>query len=110
MSFLGKPKRYRAYKWRLLPKGINMEPGVALDISREALMQIAILSAPLLTVALVVGVVISLFQAVTQIQEMTLTFVPKIFAMAIAMVIFLPFMLNKIMMYAEKMFGPIPLP
>jgi flagellar biosynthetic protein FliQ len=87
-----------------------MEPGVALDISREALMHIIVLSAPLLGIALIVGVVISLFQAVTQIQEMTLTFVPKIFAMAIAMIIFLPFMLNKIMLYAERMFGPMPLP
>ena len=87
-----------------------MDPGIAIDIAREALIQILILSAPLLGVALIVGVLISLVQAITQIQEMTLTFVPKIFCMALAMVFFMPFMLEKIMIYAQKMFEPMILP
>jgi flagellar biosynthesis protein FliQ len=63
-----------------------------LDIARDAIMTLLIVSAPLMLVGLVVGVVISLFQALTQIQEMTLTFVPKILAMFAAMLIALPFM------------------
>jgi flagellar biosynthetic protein FliQ len=63
-----------------------------LDIARDAILTLLIVSAPLMLVGLVVGVIISLFQALTQIQEMTLTFVPKILAMFAAMLIALPFM------------------
>ena len=63
-----------------------------LDIARDAIATLLIVSAPLMLVGLVVGVIISLFQALTQIQEMTLTFVPKILAMFAAMLIALPFM------------------
>ena len=63
-----------------------------LDVARDAIMTLVIVSAPLMLVGLVVGVVISLFQALTQIQEMTLVFVPKILAIFIAMLIALPFM------------------
>ena len=63
-----------------------------LDIARDAIYTLVIVSAPLMLVGLVVGVVISLFQALTQIQEMTLVFVPKILAMFLALIIALPFM------------------
>jgi flagellar biosynthetic protein FliQ len=63
-----------------------------LDVARDSIMTLVIVSAPLMIVGLVVGVVISLFQALTQIQEMTLVFVPKIIAIFIAMLIALPFM------------------
>jgi flagellar biosynthetic protein FliQ len=63
-----------------------------LDVARDAIMTLVIVSSPLMIVGLVVGVVISLFQALTQIQEMTLVFVPKIIAIFIAMLIALPFM------------------
>jgi flagellar biosynthetic protein FliQ len=63
-----------------------------LDVARDAILTLLLVSAPLMLVALVVGVAISLFQALTQIQEMTLTFVPKILAMFIAMLVALPFM------------------
>ena len=63
-----------------------------LDVARDAIVTLLIVSAPLMLVGLVVGVAISLFQALTQIQEMTLTFVPKILAMFIAMLLALPFM------------------
>jgi len=69
-----------------------MNGAEVLDIARDAIYTLVIVSAPLMLVGLVVGVVISLFQALTQIQEMTLVFVPKILAMFIALVLALPFM------------------
>ena len=63
-----------------------------IDIARDAIMTLVLVSAPLMLVGLAVGVVISLFQALTQIQEMTLVFVPKILAMFAAMLVALPFM------------------
>ena len=63
-----------------------------IDIARDSIYTLVIVSAPLMVVGLVVGVIISLFQALTQIQEMTLVFVPKILAIFVAMLIALPFM------------------
>jgi flagellar biosynthesis protein FliQ len=63
-----------------------------LDIARDAIMTLVLVCAPIMIVGLVVGVVISLFQALTQIQEMTLVFVPKIIAVFITMLLALPFM------------------
>jgi flagellar biosynthetic protein FliQ len=63
-----------------------------LDVARDAIITLVIVASPLMLVGLVVGIVISLFQALTQIQEMTLVFVPKIIAMFVALLIALPFM------------------
>jgi flagellar biosynthetic protein FliQ len=63
-----------------------------IDIARDAIYTLVLVSAPLMLVGLVVGVLISLLQALTQIQEMTLVFVPKILAMFAALVLALPFM------------------
>jgi flagellar biosynthesis protein FliQ len=69
-----------------------MEVIEAIDIGKEAIWVLLKISAPILIVALVVGLVISLFQALTQIQEATLSFVPKMFAIFITIIITLPFM------------------
>jgi flagellar biosynthetic protein FliQ len=63
-----------------------------LDVGRDAIIVLLKVSAPLLICGLIVGVVVSLFQALTQIQEMTLVFVPKIVAMFVVLVLALPFM------------------
>ena len=63
-----------------------------LDVAKDAILTLVVVSSPLMLVGLAVGVAISLFQALTQIQEMTLVFVPKILAMFAAMLIALPFM------------------
>ena len=63
-----------------------------LDIAREGIWMLIIVSAPMMLVGLVVGVIIALFQALTQIQEMTLVFVPKILAIFVTLLIALPFM------------------
>ena len=69
-----------------------MNGAEVLDIARDAILTMVLVSAPLMLVGLFVGVVISLFQALTQIQEMTLVFVPKIIAMFITLMLALPFM------------------
>jgi flagellar biosynthetic protein FliQ len=63
-----------------------------IDVARDAIWTLVVVSSPLLVVGLVVGVVVSLFQALTQIQEQTLVFVPKILAIFLAMLFALPFM------------------
>ena len=63
---------------------------------------------PILLAGLVVGLVISVFQAVTQIQEQTLTFIPKILATAVVVVIAGPWMLDQLVVYAEELYGSIP--
>ena len=63
-----------------------------LDVARDAIVTLLLVAAPLMMVGLIVGVAVSLLQALTQIQEATLVFVPKILAIFIAMLIALPFM------------------
>jgi flagellar biosynthetic protein FliQ len=63
-----------------------------LDIARDAILTLVLVASPLMLVGLAIGVIISLVQALTQIQEMTLVFVPKILAIFITMLIALPFM------------------
>jgi flagellar biosynthetic protein FliQ len=67
-----------------------------LDVAREAIYTLIIVSAPVMLVGLAVGVAISLLQALTQIQEMTLAFVPKILAIFVSLLIALPFMADKL--------------
>ena len=78
----------------------------ALEIGREVMLLALLISAPMLLTGLVVGLVLSLLQAVTQIQEQTLTFVPKIVAMVAAAILTLPWMVQKMLEYSAKMFGP----
>ncbi len=69
-----------------------MTGGEVLDIAREGVWTMILVAGPVMVVGLVVGVVIALFQALTQIQEMTLVFVPKILAIFVTLLITLPFM------------------
>ncbi len=74
-----------------------------LDIAREAVIVLISVGAPVMLVSLGVGLVIALFQALTQIQEMTLTFVPKILAIFASLIIFLPFMLTTISEFTVRL-------
>lgn len=74
-----------------------------ISLSREMLMLTLLLSAPMLIVGLTIGLLVSIFQAVTQINEMTLTFVPKIIAVAVAIMIFLPWMLRLISEFTSRL-------
>ncbi len=67
-----------------------------LDVAREAIFTLIVVASPVMLVGLAVGVVISLLQAVTQIQEMTLAFVPKILAIFVSLLIALPFMAERL--------------
>ena len=85
-----------------------MTPQMVVSIGREALILTLMVAGPLLLFGLVVGLTISIFQAVTQIQEMTLTFIPKILAVALALLVFLPWMINLLTDFANHMFALIP--
>jgi flagellar biosynthetic protein FliQ len=67
-----------------------------LDVARDAIMTLIVVAAPVMLVGLAVGLVVSLFQALTQIQEMTIAFVPKILAIFMSLLIALPFMAEKL--------------
>ena len=78
----------------------------ATDLIQHALILALLISAPMLLIGLVVGIIVSLFQAVTQIQEQTLTFIPKITSMVVAAVLLMPWIGNHLLEYARVMFGP----
>ncbi len=78
-----------------------------LELGREATWVMMLVAGPLLVVGAVVGVVVALLQALTTIQEMTLTFVPKIVAMLLALVLFLPFMLTTLIEFTQRLFERI---
>ena len=74
-----------------------------LDVARDAIITLLLVASPLMLIGLIVGVAISLFQALTQIQEMTLVFVPKILAIFIAMLVALPFMADSLQGYMARL-------
>lgn len=78
-----------------------------IDVTRDGLVVILQIGAPVMLIALGVGLVISLFQALTQIQEMTLTFVPKILVIFVALIFLFPFMLGVLTAYTEGLFSRI---
>src|SRR5512139_2635533 len=88
--------------WLLDPRfrGDDTESGMTgpevLDVARDAIYTLVIVSAPVMLVGLAVGVAISLLQALTQIQEMTLAFVPNILAIFVSLLVALPFMAEKL--------------
>ncbi len=85
-----------------------MNAEMVVEIGREALLLTLMVSGPMLLFGLIVGLAISVFQAVTQIQEMTLTFIPKILSVALALLLFLPWMINKLTDFTHHMFDLIP--
>jgi len=84
-----------------------MEEVEVIDVARQALWTLMIVAWPMMLTALVVGLAVSLFQALTQIQEMTLTFVPKIIAMVFVMIIALPFMLGTLKDFNDDLYTRI---
>ncbi|CAH0416977.1 flagellar biosynthesis protein FliQ [Periweissella fabaria] len=84
-----------------------MSVGTVLEVIRDAFIRILLVASPALGVALVVGVVISIFQAVTQIQEQTLSFVPKLVAILVAMIVCGNFMLTMLLEFTKSIFRMI---
>jgi flagellar biosynthetic protein FliQ len=85
-----------------------MDFGMALDLGRNAFLMALTTYAPVLVAGMAVGLVLSLVQAVTQLQEQTLTFVPKIVAMVIAAAYFIPWIAMRMVDYTELMLGTLP--
>jgi flagellar biosynthetic protein FliQ len=85
-----------------------MTPEQVIGISQQALQVMLMLSAPVLAVALGVGLLVSIFQAATQINEMTLTFIPKLVAMLVTLLIAAPWMLTMMTDYMRQLFDSIP--
>lgn len=85
-----------------------MTPESVLDVGREALYLTMLLSGPLLLSALAVGLLIGVFQAATQIQEMTLSFIPKLAALVFALLAAGPWMLRMLTEYTTRLFMSIP--
>jgi flagellar biosynthetic protein FliQ len=80
-----------------------MSPETFISLFRETLVTTLLVSAPMLICGLLAGLLISIFQAVTSIHEMTLTFIPKILAVAIALLVFLPWMMAKLLDFTSHL-------
>ena len=85
-----------------------MSAGFAIELLNRALMMGLLVSAPLLLTALLVGILISLLQALTQIQEQTLTFIPKLVAVGLVMLFALPWMVRELVGYLVQTFNLLP--
>ena len=85
-----------------------MTPEMVLDVGRDSLWIIALLAAPLLLSALGIGLLVGMIQAATQIQEMTLTFIPKLIVLALALLIAGPWMLGVLTDYSINLIQSIP--
>jgi flagellar biosynthetic protein FliQ len=82
-----------------------MDTAEALDLGREALLLVLIISAPVMVIGLVTGLAISIFQAVTQLNEQTLVFIPKILAMALAAILFVPWITARMIEFTQELLG-----
>lgn len=85
-----------------------MSEDIVLSLGRDAIWTTVLLAAPLLVSALVVGLVVSIVQAVTQINESTLTFIPKMLTIVIVMIIMAPWMTQMITAYTTELFTALP--
>ncbi len=81
-----------------------MNDAAVLEVGREALLVVLKTSGPIMLSGLAIGLIIALFQALTTIQEMTLTFVPKIIVIFFAIIVFLPYMMTTVIEFARNLF------
>lgn len=85
-----------------------MTPQDAVDLAREALLIAGLVSAPILLAGMLIGLVVGLLQALTQIQEQTVAFVPKLAAMGVALAFSLPWLVDRMLEYTQELFDNIP--
>ena len=85
-----------------------MDAQVAIDLGREALMLALLISAPILLVGASVGLVIGLLQALTQVQDQTVAFVPKLVAMVLTLCLCMPWVVQRLLDYSQTLFTNIP--
>lgn len=84
-------------------------PEFVVNVAKDALLTSMLIAMPMLGLGLIVGLAVSIFQAVTSIQEMTLTFIPKIIAVFLGLLFFAPWMLEKLMKYTTDIITNIPM-
>lgn len=85
-----------------------MTEDIVLSLGRDAIWTTVALAAPLLLASLVVGLIVSIFQAVTQINEATLTFIPKMLAIVVVMIVLAPWMTQVLTSYTTELFTSLP--
>lgn len=85
-----------------------MDTQTALDLGREALLMVLKVSGPVMAIGMFVGLIISLFQSMTQLQEQTLSFVPKILAMVGVALVLVPWLAGRLLEYATELLGTSP--
>ncbi len=85
-----------------------MTEATVTELARQAMLVSAQLAGPVLALALLAGIVVSILQAVTQVQEMTLTFIPKIIAAALGILLFGPWMLRTLVNFTARLFTELP--
>ena len=85
-----------------------MTTDFVIQLAYQALYTVILVAAPMLIAGLIVGLTVGIFQAVTQIHEMTLTFVPKILAVVVALVVFLPWMLRTLLGFTIRLYDILP--
>ncbi|NMA61631.1 MAG: flagellar biosynthesis protein FliQ [Firmicutes bacterium] len=85
-----------------------MTDQVVISLAREAVLTVLLVAGPALGIGMLVGLIISIFQATTQIQEQTLTFVPKIVAVLVSIVIFGPWMIRILVDFSERLLSNLP--
>ncbi len=84
-----------------------MSPEYAIGIGRETLFTTLTLAAPILCAGLIVGLLVAIFQAVTSVQEQTLSIIPKMVAVSLMLVVMMPWMLNRLISFTHGVFGKI---
>ncbi|MCL1630871.1 flagellar biosynthesis protein FliQ [Sporolactobacillus sp. CPB3-1] len=85
-----------------------MSSEMILSIADQSVMAVLMIGGPLLIISLVVGLIVSIFQAATQIQEQTLAFIPKIVAVLFGLILFGPWMLSKMLSFTQNIFANLP--
>lgn len=86
-----------------------MNQGVIIDVAQEAIKVVLMISAPILGLGLLVGLIVSIVQATTQIQEQALSFIPKVVTIALTLLVFGPWMMNLMYGFTVKLFENIPM-
>jgi flagellar biosynthetic protein FliQ len=107
-SELYKPTTSESERFSVLLSGVGMSPDSVMSIARHALEVMLLLAMPLLLAALVVGLVVGIFQAATQINESTLSFIPKLIGVAVVLMIGGSWMLQTLTNYTRELFMSIP--
>jgi flagellar biosynthetic protein FliQ len=85
-----------------------MDGQTAMDVGREALLQCLMIAGPILALVLIVGLVVSVFQTVTNVHDYSVAIIPKLIVVAVAIILFLPWIMHKLSDYSRSAFSNVP--